>query len=175
MLVDRWVYSSCMDLVSTFPCSRSVLGIVFQNLDVTYHDQRQNWRRLCQCLWQIWWVHCLTMIPSHVDPWLLGSLARIGPNQLVTNDYELIRRMCGARSRYVRDDSFVASRFDPPNDHVGSTINEKKHSDLRAKLSVGVSFCTLIWRGAKYIAWNSTQEKMFQGWRKVLTSSLWNW
>lgn len=69
---------------------------------------------------------------------LAGSLVRIGPNLLVTSDYEVIRRMCGARSRYVRNEWFVASRFDPPNDHVGSTIDEKRHSELRAKLSIGV-------------------------------------
>jgi hypothetical protein len=67
-----------------------------------------------------------------------GPLARIGPNLLVTNDYEVVRRICAVRSRYVRDEWFVASRFDPPNDHVASTIDERRHSELRAKLSVGV-------------------------------------
>ena len=43
------------------------------------------------------------------EPWVqnglltvIGSLARIGPNELVTDDPELLRRMMAVRSEYSR-------------------------------------------------------------------------
>jgi hypothetical protein len=76
---------------------------------------------------------------SNADCQLSGSLARIGPNLLVTNDYEVVRRMNGVRSRYNKDIWYAGVRFDPPNDHLVSMTNEKKHLELRAKMSAGVS------------------------------------
>lgn len=95
---------------------------------------------------------------------------------MVTDDYELIRRMCGARSRYVRDFSYVSARFDPPNDHVGSTINEKKHSELRAILSIGACIIPAYFMRMRtnYLVRDSTREKMFLVWKEVLTSVLLN-
>ena len=66
-----------------------------------------------------------------------GPLARVGPNDLVTDDPEIIRHMSGARSKYLRSDWYDAMRLDPYVDNVMSQLDNKKHDDLRAKLAPG--------------------------------------
>lgn len=41
-----------------------------------------------------------------------GSIVRIGPNDLVTNDAELLRRMSGARSAYLRSSWYSTQEVD---------------------------------------------------------------
>ncbi len=67
-----------------------------------------------------------------------GSLARIGPNDLVTNDPALMRRMLAVRSPYRRSDWYVGMRFDPTRDNVESQKDEEKHAELRSKIAAGV-------------------------------------
>ena len=68
-----------------------------------------------------------------------GSLARIGPNMLVTDDPALMRRMNTVRSHYRRSNWYVGLRFDPNRDNVLSQEDEEKHFELRSKMAVGVS------------------------------------
>ncbi len=68
-----------------------------------------------------------------------GSLARIGPNQLVTNDPEVLRTVNGTSSPFKRSDWFDALRFDGVRDNVLSQRDIEKHKILRAKLAQGVS------------------------------------
>ncbi|KAH8816215.1 pisatin demethylase [Xylogone sp. PMI_703] len=68
-----------------------------------------------------------------------GSLARIGPNDLVTSDPELLRRMLGVRTRYQRSKWYVGMRFDPSRDNVLSERNDDRHTELRAKMAAGYS------------------------------------
>lgn len=68
-----------------------------------------------------------------------GSLARIGPNMLVTDDPVLMRRMNTVRSHYRRSNWYVGLRFDPNRDNVLSQEDEDKHFELRSKMAVGVS------------------------------------
>ena len=64
---------------------------------------------------------------------------RIGPNLLVTDDAELLRRMSGARSPYSKSAWYDGMRIDPRINNVISERDNKHHNALRAKMSTGVS------------------------------------
>ncbi|KAM7219703.1 Pisatin demethylase [Rhypophila decipiens] len=68
-----------------------------------------------------------------------GPIARIGPNELVTDDPYLIRHMTNARSEYQRSEWYYGIRFDPTKDNVLSTRDEVAHNKLRAKMATGYS------------------------------------
>ncbi|KAI9815231.1 MAG: hypothetical protein M1827_002711 [Pycnora praestabilis] len=68
-----------------------------------------------------------------------GSLARIGPNHLLTDDPAIIHRMSAARSRYTRGSWYIAMHNSVLHENVLSERDEKRHNELRSKLSPGVS------------------------------------
>ena len=68
-----------------------------------------------------------------------GSLARIGPNHLLTSDPELIRKMQAPRSPYRRSVWYSTFRFKPRTDNLISVVSEKRHEELRRKMSAGYS------------------------------------
>lgn len=68
-----------------------------------------------------------------------GSIVRIGPHQLVTNDPEVLRRMSAVRSPYRRSNWYDGIRLEADYDNVLSTRDENRHNDLRAKMAAGVS------------------------------------
>jgi hypothetical protein len=68
-----------------------------------------------------------------------GPLARIGPNELVTCDPDILRRIWGVRSQYRRGAFYDAVRFDPERDNLISLRDDAKHSELKAKMAMGVS------------------------------------
>lgn len=66
-----------------------------------------------------------------------GSIARIGPNHLITDDPGLTQRILAAHSPYTRAPWFDAIRIDP---HVANIVSERdprKHDRLRHKMSAG--------------------------------------
>ncbi|CAG8957256.1 hypothetical protein HYFRA_00010678 [Hymenoscyphus fraxineus] len=66
-----------------------------------------------------------------------GSLARVGPNDLVTCDPAVMRRMLAVRSPYRRSEWYIGIRFDPDQDSVASTRDEGRHLELRAIMAAG--------------------------------------
>ncbi|PSN69465.1 cytochrome P450 [Corynespora cassiicola Philippines] len=68
-----------------------------------------------------------------------GSLARVGPNELVTNDPDVMRRMMAVRSAYTRGHWYNAMKFDPSRDNLFSMRDEVAHTRLRAKMAAGYS------------------------------------
>lgn len=80
-------------------------------------------------------VHCI--YPNFCSR-LLGSLARVGPNELVTCDPEILRRVWGVRSRYTRGDFYDAVRFDPERDNLISMRSDAAHKALKEKMAPGV-------------------------------------
>ncbi|KAH9212789.1 pisatin demethylase [Leptodontidium sp. 2 PMI_412] len=66
-----------------------------------------------------------------------GSLVRIGPNMLVTDDPALMRKMNAVRSPYRRSDWYTGLRFDPTRDNVLSQMDEDTHTELRTKMAIG--------------------------------------
>ncbi|KAF2132268.1 cytochrome P450 [Dothidotthia symphoricarpi CBS 119687] len=64
-----------------------------------------------------------------------GTIARIGPNELLTNDPELIRRMSSARSQYKRSDWYSGVRTDPKRDNLMSELDVHTHDKRRAQMA----------------------------------------
>ncbi|KAL0257598.1 hypothetical protein SLS55_008412 [Diplodia seriata] len=66
-----------------------------------------------------------------------GPVARIGPNNLVTDDPEYVRRILAARSHYNRGPWFDSIKIDP---HVSNIVSERhpgRHNHLRYQMSAG--------------------------------------
>lgn len=68
-----------------------------------------------------------------------GSLIRIGPNLLMTDDPDTIRRMSSARSRYTRGGWYEAFRVDSANPSMFGTRDTQWHDEIKAKASFGYS------------------------------------
>ncbi|KAF7931596.1 uncharacterized protein EAE98_004332 [Botrytis deweyae] len=68
-----------------------------------------------------------------------GSLARIGPNDLICSDPDVIRRMGTAKLGYRRSRFYSSFAFNPDQDTMLSTIDEKIHADLKVKTAAGYS------------------------------------
>ncbi|KAH8731990.1 cytochrome P450 [Phaeosphaeriaceae sp. PMI808] len=68
-----------------------------------------------------------------------GSLARVGPNELITDDPDVMRKMMAARSEYTRGYWYDAMKFDPTRDNLFSMRDEVAHAKLRSKMAAGYS------------------------------------
>ncbi|KAM0318362.1 hypothetical protein ACHAO8_001753 [Botrytis cinerea] len=68
-----------------------------------------------------------------------GSLARIGPNDLICSDPDVIRRMGTAKLGYRRSRFYQSFAFNPDRDSMLSTTDEKIHADLKMKTAAGYS------------------------------------
>ncbi|KAH8748372.1 cytochrome P450 [Hyaloscypha finlandica] len=66
-----------------------------------------------------------------------GSLVRLGPNELVTSDPTILRRMSAVRSPYRKSDWYNGGRLEPEYFSMFSETNEERHLELRAKCAVG--------------------------------------
>ncbi|KAH8902664.1 pisatin demethylase [Coniochaeta sp. PMI_546] len=91
-----------------------------------------------------WWlIGRITSGRTHLDYYEVcekyGPIARVGPNDLVTSDPDLIKRMSNVRSDYRRSDWYNSMRFNPSKDNVVSMRDDDLHNKLRAKLAAGYS------------------------------------
>ncbi|KAI8402406.1 hypothetical protein FOFC_17720 [Fusarium oxysporum] len=68
-----------------------------------------------------------------------GSLVRIGPNELATDDPKLLKRMMSSRSAYTRGPWYNALRFEPGKDNLFSMRDDDAHAKLRNKMAAGYS------------------------------------
>ncbi|KEY65315.1 hypothetical protein S7711_01829 [Stachybotrys chartarum IBT 7711] len=110
-----------------------------------------------------------------------GSIARIGPNDLVTNEPELWKSIYGVRSQYKRGDFFDAFRWDPSTDISLTMKNNTQHAQRKAQLAPGYSgkevtefeskiddninnFCRLL--DEKYVS-SPTSTRVFDMARKI--------
>jgi cytochrome P450 len=66
-----------------------------------------------------------------------GSLVRVGPNELITDDPDILRRMMAARSPYTRGPWYEAFRVDPSRDNVLTLRDDHLHNARRAKILPG--------------------------------------
>jgi hypothetical protein len=66
-------------------------------------------------------------------------LVRIGPNHLITDDPEVLRKMSAVRSPYRSSIWYDGLRLEHDYFNVVSERDEKRHNDLRAKMGPGVS------------------------------------
>ncbi|KAH8193877.1 hypothetical protein TruAng_011957 [Truncatella angustata] len=75
-----------------------------------------------------WWVY-RDMCEKY------GPLIRVGPNELSTDDPEVLRRINAARSSYGRDAWYIAARFDPYHDNVFTMLQADTHDRFKAKIA----------------------------------------
>ncbi|KAF9875337.1 cytochrome p450 [Colletotrichum karsti] len=68
-----------------------------------------------------------------------GPLVCIGPNDLVTDDPEILRRMNGARSTYNRSSWYNAAKFNPHTEAMFSMRNVKEHDKMKAQVAFAYS------------------------------------
>ncbi|CAG9989777.1 unnamed protein product [Clonostachys byssicola] len=66
-----------------------------------------------------------------------GPLVRIGPNELLSTDPEVVRRISGVRSRYQKGRFYDSGKVTPGVDTVVSMRDEEKHKAMRAKMWAG--------------------------------------
>lgn len=66
-----------------------------------------------------------------------GTLARIGPNDLLASDPDLLHRMSAVRSTYERSSWYEATKLDPYHDMMGSVVDKKVHAAMRTKMAPG--------------------------------------
>nr|XP_036581321.1 cytochrome P450 [Colletotrichum truncatum]KAF6789589.1 cytochrome P450 [Colletotrichum truncatum] len=66
-----------------------------------------------------------------------GPLVRTGPGYVVTHDPEVVRKVMGARSTYGKHPWWKGARSHPTEDSILSTLDIKKHDDIKAKTSNG--------------------------------------
>ena len=92
---------------------------------------------------RLWLIKSLSGPRNHLDLFettqKYGALVRIGPNDLLTTDTELIRRMFAPKSPYRRSRWYQATRFKPGADNVLSQTQEEKHDRLRRIMAAGYS------------------------------------
>jgi hypothetical protein len=72
-----------------------------------------------------------------------GSLIRVGPNEVITNNPEVLRKVMSVRSAFTRGHFYNAMKFDPTRDNLFSMRDERAHTKLRAKMAAGVSLLHL--------------------------------
>ncbi|KAI1866402.1 hypothetical protein JX265_007703 [Neoarthrinium moseri] len=68
-----------------------------------------------------------------------GSMVRVGPNYVLTDDPETIRQINGARSIHHRDDWYRGAKLDPDTDTTISHRFAGPHDNYKAKASFGYS------------------------------------
>lgn len=66
-----------------------------------------------------------------------SHFVRIGPNDLITDDLEMIRRMNSARSKYGRSSWYIPAKLNPYDDSLINMVDTKEHDKLKAKMSLG--------------------------------------
>lgn len=94
----------------------------------------------------------ITESENEITDDIQGDLARIGSNDLLCSDPEVIRYMSSARANWHRSDWYDAMSLDVYCDNVISTKHPVTHDQLRSKLIQGVryiSFCIVKKRGGK--------------------------
>jgi hypothetical protein len=68
-----------------------------------------------------------------------GPLVRIGPNQLLSTDPDVLRRMSAVRSGYTKGKFYASGKIVPGVDNVVSLRDPAKHKEMRALMAPGVS------------------------------------
>ena len=68
-----------------------------------------------------------------------GPLVRIGPNEIMTDDPEIIRSMSAVRSTFTRGEWYLTGRFNPYYDNIFTILDNHAHKQARARVFAGYS------------------------------------
>lgn len=74
-----------------------------------------------------YWVH-RELHRKHQSP-----LVRIGPNELMTDDPDVLKHMSAARSGYARDTWYITGRFNPYHDNMFTVLQPKEHTQFKSR------------------------------------------
>ncbi|KAL7916625.1 cytochrome P450 [Trichoderma velutinum] len=78
---------------------------------------------------------------SYLDFWEVtqkyGTIARVGLNDLVTDDPVFVKHMCNVKTEYRRSSWYDGMRFNPTSNNCLSTRDEAAHAALRSKMAAG--------------------------------------
>ncbi|KAL7956776.1 cytochrome P450 [Trichoderma compactum] len=92
--------------------------------------------------WTIWWQlssalsgRCHERLKRAADTY--GPLVRIGPNQLLSTDPQVLRRMSAVRSGYTKGKFYASGKIVPGVDNVVSLRDPVKHGEMRAQMAPG--------------------------------------
>ncbi|KAI1141843.1 cytochrome P450 [Hypoxylon sp. FL0543] len=66
-----------------------------------------------------------------------GSLVRIGPNEILTDDPEVWKQMSGTKSKYWKSGWYSGSRFNPYHPTTFTTLDPRPHDKAKAQLMPG--------------------------------------
>lgn len=66
-----------------------------------------------------------------------SSTVRIGPNELMTSDPDVIRRVSGARGKYTRSDWYRLTTMDPYEEAMFNTLDTATHDRIKAQTAAG--------------------------------------
>ncbi|KAL3595685.1 hypothetical protein FPOAC2_10040 [Fusarium poae] len=130
---------------------KATIGIAFISLFVIFVvDSLRAWHRLSHIpgpflasFSRLWLLRgsMRAQLPMEIQAAVEkhGSLVRIGPNELATDDAKLLRRIHSGRSSYTRSPWFESMRFEPGKDNLFSMRDEEAHRKLRNKMAAGYS------------------------------------
>ncbi|KAI1344810.1 cytochrome P450 [Xylariaceae sp. FL0016] len=68
-----------------------------------------------------------------------GSIVRIGPHFVVTDDPVVLRSIAGARSKYGKDEWYLGGKLNPHKNSMFSLLDNKSHDSIKAKAASGYS------------------------------------
>lgn len=68
-----------------------------------------------------------------------GSLVRVGPNELLTNDPEVVKRMSSTKSQYWRSKWYTGFQFNPYHPVMFIMTDPAAHDKIKAQLMPGYS------------------------------------
>ncbi|RBR23678.1 uncharacterized protein FIESC28_03474 [Fusarium coffeatum] len=92
---------------------------------------------------QLWLISTVGGGRTHLDLWeackKYGDIARVGPNDLITSDPDLMKHMLNVRTRFQRSSWYDAMRLDPTKDNVLSQRNDDLHASTRSKMAAAYS------------------------------------
>ncbi|OTA01466.1 cytochrome P450 [Trichoderma parareesei] len=89
----------------------------------------------------LWLFSSVNSGRSYLDFWQVtqnyGTIARVGLNDLVTDDPAFVKHMCNVKTEYRRSSWYDGMRFNPTTNNCLSTRDEIAHSALRSKMAAG--------------------------------------
>ncbi|RBQ67894.1 hypothetical protein FVER14953_13512 [Fusarium verticillioides] len=92
---------------------------------------------------QLWLISRVGGGRTHLDLWetckKYGDIVRVGPNDLITSDPDLMKHMLNVRTRYKRSSWYDAMRLDPTKDNVLSQRDDDLHASTRSKMAAAYS------------------------------------
>lgn len=68
-----------------------------------------------------------------------GPLVRVGPNELTTDNPEVLRRMAAARGSYGRDVWYQGAKFNPYHDAIFTLMEQSAHQERKSKIVGGLA------------------------------------